>query len=355
MKPRFIFILFVLGILGVLIACTRQPRYHGRTLTRWLQQYRYASLDETQRLQEAQAAIQAIGVKRVLQSSLKLVEAKDDPVSLWIIDTGDRLRISDEIGLRFIRWHSAEDFQQLGIAGFEVLGTNAAPAVGELARLLDEPDHAFTAFRCLASVGKPAEFALCQCLTNQDLGVRQASVFTLASVTDDVEAYIDRIKGSLGDSSEFVRSAAVDGISAQTAVPDLAVPLLLTALKDSSDHVSSSAANSLADFGTNALSAVPALSNLVEHGGLNAANAALRTLMIIAPNESLPILTNCIARGKPSTGGALKVLVTSANCVSTAHGFLPVCFSWRLAQKKENIYRNCCAFCEVGAVSDFCD
>ena len=136
MKPRFIFILFVLGILGALIVCTRQPRYHGRTLTSWLQQYSCTSLDEPQRRQEAQNAVRAIGTKKVLPKLLNLVEAKDDPVSLWLIDKTDEFRIrflrwssserySYEDWQR-IRWHSAEDFQQLGIAGFEVLGTNAA-------------------------------------------------------------------------------------------------------------------------------------------------------------------------------------------------------------------------------------
>ena len=104
----------------------------------------------------------------------------------------------------------------------------------------------------------------------------------------------------------------MDGIGAQTAAPDLAVPFLVAALKDSSDLVSSSAAGWLADFGTNALIAIPALSNLVEHAGLNTANAALRTLVIIAPNESLPILAKCLTRGRPATGGALSVLVASA-------------------------------------------
>ena len=178
MKPRFIFILFVLGILGALIVCTRQPRYHGRTLTSWLQQYSCASLDEPQRRQEAQSAVRAIGTKKVLPKLLNLVEANDDPVSLWLIDRTDEFRIrflrwssserySYEDWQR-IRWHSAEDFQQLGIAGFEVLGTNAGPAVGELEKLLDEKDHTFTAERCLVFIGKPAEHVFCRALTNQD-------------------------------------------------------------------------------------------------------------------------------------------------------------------------------------------
>jgi HEAT repeat protein len=261
--------------------------------------------DETQVLQ-AQDAVRTIGAKKALPKLLKLIKAKDDPVSKWIAVKSEELKIG------FLKWHSADDFHELGLAGFEALGTNAAPAVGVLTKLLDEPGNTLVAFGCLACIGKPAESAISRCITNQDARVRQASVIRLASVTDDVEVYIGRIKGCLDDPSGPVRSAAVDGIGTQKSAPDLAVPLLVAALNDSSDLVSSSAAGWLADFGTNALIAVPALSNLVEHAGLNTANAALRTLVIIAPYESLPILTKCVERGRPSTGGALNVLVASA-------------------------------------------
>jgi hypothetical protein len=128
-----------------------------------------------------------------------------DPVSPWIMAR------SAEFHLDFLKWHSAEDFQQLGIAGFEVFNTNAAPAVGELAKLLDENDHSFTAMRCLSNIGKPAEPVFCRALTNQDVRVRQWSIDGLASVTDDVSVYIARIKDRLKDSSDAVRVSNVTG------------------------------------------------------------------------------------------------------------------------------------------------
>jgi HEAT repeat protein len=310
-KPRFIFILFVLGILGALIVCTRQPRYHGRTLTSWLRQYGCTSLDEPQRRQEAQSAVRAIGTKKALPKLLNLVEAKDDPVSLWLIDKTDRFRIrllkwSSLEDYERIRWHSAEDFQQLGIAGFEVLGTNAASAAGKLGKLLDKKDHTFTAERCLVFIGKPAEHVFCRALTNQDERVRQWSIDNLAAVTDDVEVYIARIKPRLQDSSDAVRGTAVNDIGIQTSAPELVVPLLVEALKDSA--VSANAANALGNFDTNALVAFPILTNLVEHGDANVAGAALKTLIVIAPDRGLPIFTNYLAREKPGINDALRAL-----------------------------------------------
>ena len=117
---------------------TSEPRYHGRTLTYWLQQCDGTPLNETQNLQAAQSAVRAIGAKNALPKLLGLVAVTDDPVSLWLIDKTDKFRIrffrwsSSEnysyADWKRIHWHSAEDFQQLGIAGFEVLGTNAGPA-----------------------------------------------------------------------------------------------------------------------------------------------------------------------------------------------------------------------------------
>ena len=311
MKPRFIFILFVLGILGALIVCTRQPRYHGQTLTSWLQQGFETSLDETQRLAEVQNAVRAIGAKKALPKLLKLVEAKDDPASLWIIDVGDKLRISDEIGLRFIRWHSAEDFRWLGVTGFRIFGTNGAPAAEELGKFLsdkfpNERNHTLAIECCLESIGKPAEPVICRALTNQDAAIRQWAIDELASVTDDVEVYIARIKPRLQDSSDAVRGTAVDAIGIQTTAPELAVPLLISALKDS--PVSANAANALGNFSTNALVAFPILTNLVEHGDTNAAGAALKTLIVIAPDRALPIFTNYLAQGKPWVDAALRAL-----------------------------------------------
>lgn len=156
--------LVILVAVGVLIVLLRagEPGYRGRTLTSWLQQCSDAPLMETQRLSEAQEAVRAIGAETALVKLLKLVEAKDDPVSAWMISKNEEFR------LRFFHWRSALEFQLQGIAGFEALGTNAAPAVGELTKLLADKELAFVAARCLENIGKPAESAMCQSLTNQE-------------------------------------------------------------------------------------------------------------------------------------------------------------------------------------------
>jgi hypothetical protein len=103
-KARFILISLAILCVLVVVICEREPRYHGRTLISWLQQYDYTPLNESQHRQEAQDAVRAIGVKKALPKLLNLVQAKDDPVSLWLIDRTSEFRI------RFLRWSSSERY-----------------------------------------------------------------------------------------------------------------------------------------------------------------------------------------------------------------------------------------------------
>jgi hypothetical protein len=222
-----VLVAFVLALALALLASGAEPGYHARTLSSWLQQYSEASLqvEETQRLAQAEGAIRAIGAQKALPTLLTLVKAKDDPVRTWIMDKAEKYRV------RGLHWRPAIDLQLDGIAGFEILGTNCAPATSELTELLKDKGLAFVAARCLDKVGKTAEDALCQCLTNQDLRVRQLSVSALASVTDDVEVYVSRIKPRLRDVVPAVRDATVEAIAVQSQAPELAVPLLISALR----------------------------------------------------------------------------------------------------------------------------
>lgn len=291
-------VVITLCSLMIMAPWAAEPKYRGRTLTSWLGQCSDTPLIETQRLAEAQEAVRAIGAQKALPTLLSLVKKKDDLVSTWVMEKAEKYRV------RWLHRRSAIECQLAGIAGFEVLGTNCARAVEELTALLSDKELAFVAARCLDNFGKAAECALCQCLTNRDWHVRQLSVSALAEVTDDVEVYIDRIKPRLSDPDPTVRFATVQAIAAQKEAPELAVPLLISVLGDSDDHVFSQAAEGLSGFGTNALSAFSALTNVLTTGSDGQKHAALKALPSLAPGEALPILSNAVVSESTQTMGA---------------------------------------------------
>jgi HEAT repeat protein len=293
----------VLCLVAVVASRTAEPRYKGRTLSSWLQQHWQTGSMDTQRVAEIETAIRAIGAEKALPTLLTRLKTKETPIRAWTIEKAEKYHI------RFLHLNSATECQLQGIVGFEVLGTNCAPAVGELAKLLADPELAFLATRCLGNIGKPAEGPLIQCLTNKDRQVREWSVGALASATDDVEVYVSRIKPRLNDVESSVRFTTVQAIAAQAGAPDLAVPLLISALHDPDDSVASRAADGLAGFGTNALSAWPVLTNLVANGREGQRAAALKALPALAPASALPILSNAVVAGSPPImGTALRAL-----------------------------------------------
>src|SRR5581483_8149928 len=234
-QRRRIGISVLLGVAAIgLIAIWRahEPGYQRRTLTSWLQQCSDTPTMETNRLSEAQQAVRVIGAKKALPLLLKMAKAQDGPLRSWVLKQDERL------GSHSFKMRTAEDTQQLAIAGFEALETNCAPAVPELTRMLDNPSHSFTAVRCLLFIGKPAGTSICQALTNGDWRVRQFATSQLAWVVDDAEVYLAHLKDCLKDTNSAVRFAAVQGIGAQTDVPDLAIPLLLAVLQDPDDNIS---------------------------------------------------------------------------------------------------------------------
>lgn len=284
-----------------------EPRHQGRSLDSWLKQYSETPPAESNRLAEAQAAVRSIGAQKALPRLLDLVKTRDNRARSWLVEQTARFE------LRFFNLPTAPELRDRGAAGFEVLGTNAAPAVGELTKLLDDTELAFIAVCCLDHIGKPAESALCQSLTNQNWMVRRWAVSALASVTDNVEVYIARIKDGLTDAEPGVRFATVEAIGVQADAPELAVPLLISALADAEDTVCAQAGNALVSFGTNSASAFVSLTNLAATGRIAQVRAALKALPAIAPTEAVPVLSNAVVNGSPAAlGTALSSLKSIA-------------------------------------------
>jgi HEAT repeat protein len=273
----------IVGFIVVVASWSREPSYHGRTLTNWLKQFSDASLDEVQRQAEAEAAIRAIGVERAVPHLLRMAEAQDGPLRSWIIRKTEHRKIP------LLSLREAEITQLYGIAGFEALGTNCVAAVPHLARLMEDTNHAFTALRCLVGIGEPAATPVCQALTNRSTDIRRFAASQLAWVTDDIDVFFARLNCPLSDPDATVRFAAVQVLGLQMQSPNEVIPLLVKAMQDPEQSVSGYAAKSLGDLGTNGIKAFDALRNVVMNGNPYMATHALRSLVFIAPDHALPM------------------------------------------------------------------
>jgi HEAT repeat protein len=247
-----------------------------------------------QRRSEAEKALKAIGAPKAVPYLLEMAKASDGPIRTWL------LRQNEKWKLRVLTVQEAVETQQLGIAGFEVLGTNCASAVPELTRLMQDTNHTFTALRCLVGIGKPAEVPVCQALTNQNPEIRRFAAEQLACVTDDIDVYLARLNGPMNDADGIVRFAAVQALGLQTQYPKEIIPLLVKMMADSQQSVSGYAAKFLGDLGINGIEAVEALSNVVENGSAYMSGQALKSLASIAPDRALPLVLTWLHSSDPN-------------------------------------------------------
>jgi hypothetical protein len=266
-----------------------EPSYKGKSLTRWLQQGYGALPDETQKVAQAHQAINAIGAEKALPVLMRMMKAEDGKVRSWINQKNEKWNI------KALRAREARDTRQLGLVGFEALGSNAAPAVDELTAMLAGTNQgpgslAFDALRCLIYIGMPAEKSVCGALTNQNSEIRRFATAQVGWVSPDIELYLKRLEGPLNDPDGTVRFAAVQGLGLQTKYPEEVLPLLIRAMKDPAESSAGYAVKFVGDLGTNGVKAFEPLKEIVETGSSYMAGQALRSLVSLAPDRALPIV-----------------------------------------------------------------
>jgi hypothetical protein len=167
----------------VLKSRNREPRYQGRTLTQWLQDYSDAlglpakDKQAAARLDASIDAVRAIG-PNALPFLLKNMAAKDSALerhlkSLVGWQSLVQFHFTDHQQERYLAWH-----------GFEILGHGATGAVSKLAGMLKSPDAdvRYSALICLDHIQprlKLIQPVLVQTLKDPHLQVRTLSTNVL--------------------------------------------------------------------------------------------------------------------------------------------------------------------------------
>lgn len=157
----FVACLFVgLAVLTVIGLELGEPSTRGRKLTDWLVQADNAALDSPQRV-EAQGAVLEIGSKAIPILLRDLVGEPSLRDKVWKLAKDYKF---PAVAARFKPQLSTWQRQRLGLVGFRILGTNAASAADQLARLDNEVpfygDRWQLVPKALVSIGRVGQLQL---------------------------------------------------------------------------------------------------------------------------------------------------------------------------------------------------
>ncbi|MDB6059428.1 MAG: domain containing protein, partial [Verrucomicrobiales bacterium] len=299
------------------------PYYHGRSLINWATQYAEAKDGSTEKV-KAQYAIRAMPRGRVLSRLVNFATAGADNlhrpkiggIRNWVIDAAERWNVPN----RYSKWLEEQPLDDVAVAGFEAMGTNAAVAIPKLVAMEKDETYELTAVRCLSGIGPPARQFVCAALTNADELVRRWAVYGLPNVFADLEPMFETVKPLLHDTNAAVRQTAIEIVGYQQDAPDLAIPLLCEAIRDGDTSDVRSAGMLLLRFGTNATRGFAALRHVVEQRPASLeASVALSIMVKISPDDAVPeLLQRCKLPNPEDRAFAVGLLVHCPNKPSEA-------------------------------------
>lgn len=237
----------------LVVGCSTQPGYQGRTLRQWLAVYQKADEGSAEE-QQAIAAVRSMGTNAI-------------PYLTRCI-TDDDWRVSQ----------AAEEM-------FKVLGPDAAMAIPDLERMLLGTNELFAtlAGSALGNIGEPALPVLMAALTNRQFRVVTDAGLALAELGTNARPAVPILLEQMEHPHWAYRQRAANVLGNLAIEPDTVVPALAKLLRDNHKPVRFTALSGLEEFGPQARPAIPAISRLLVDLDENLRKAATNTLLKIAP------------------------------------------------------------------------
>jgi hypothetical protein len=224
-----------------------EPRHNGKRLTFWLKEYyeRY-----TPRSEEAILTIGTNGIPTLLKL---LLHERSRSLSQFIEKTGLPIELIQDNAPVMERRH-------LATIGFQVLGSNAAPAIPMLLPLLDDSPRSHLASQALVSIGEPALAPIRPYLASTNSGTKRHAVHLVLWITQHARTNLDAF---LAHPDPAIRAATYLSIPPPRGVwYDYVLEKLLEGLKDPDPIAASYAAIALRNRGNDATNALPRLYRL---------------------------------------------------------------------------------------------
>lgn len=229
---------------------SREPVYQGKNLSQWLAALEGVSRDEVE-LGPAQSvaavsnALTAMGTNAVPQL-LRLVSSPEG--ESWL---RERIRwFNDQQSLVRIPLRHPPKWAELAAYGLQMLGTNAVPALPQLAILYQQESTCSRVAPCLEAMGPLALPCFLEGLTNPSPAVQSVSLCALGELgpaAAPAAPYVDALARGSGASS----GVALQVLARVDPTPARLLPLLSERLADSNQCLQ--AASALALLGSNGL------------------------------------------------------------------------------------------------------
>lgn len=249
---RVAVLLAVVSVLTCILLLMRsnEPVYEGRPLGKWLREHP----------KEYRPAVLALGTN-ALPYLLAEIQATDSRVSKW----GQRMLARASIGPF---WRTASDRRYHAALGLQILDTNAVSALLEMIfsrpMKMEEGDSSYSAASVLTFLATEAaqnevSDRIAEALRSTDIDQRRNGCLTLAiwpHPRADCQVLVPTL---CGDSNAMVRAAAMRAMMFTVWTNEQTLPALVSGLADEQATIRWLAINALANRGSNAISALPAL------------------------------------------------------------------------------------------------
>jgi galactose oxidase-like protein len=224
-------------------ASAAEPVYNGQPLSNWL-----LGQDATD-----QDAIRQIGTNGIPEL-LDILGTKQSTVKKIV---GKLQNPGLQLEYREDKDANVDDFRSLAVKGFAALGTNAAPAIPKISKLLDDPETRFQAARALTKVGHEGFFVLTNDIAKHE-EMRNNIIWAIAEEGGaDPKVITELLRISLTDPDWTVRGNAADFLAHKD--PAIAIPSLIPVLDDPMYYPKERATIALTSYGPAAKDAVPKL------------------------------------------------------------------------------------------------
>ena len=268
-------IAFLSGLLVIVLVVNprgpREPEYHGRKLTRWLD-----DLDDHSPIKQTNAivAIRQMGTNAV-PFLVQMLRARDSRFRTRCIDLLERQHWID------FHFHYAYQKHSIAFLALAYLGPDAKAAIPDVAGSLKTGQDGLMAPLVLSRIGRPAVPALEDALTSSNVYARQGAIDGLARLADP--SSIPNLLAALKDPNWLIRFSTAMALRRFSDQASVVVPALTNSLDDPDYRVQVEAARTLGSFGADARPAFRKLLQMVRSTNSQVSESAANALKDIDP------------------------------------------------------------------------